>query len=305
MEGSQLSRVAVIGGGAIGGYLAAQAASAGHEVTLCVRNPFDRLVVKRDGAPREIPAAVVTEPDRLTAPFPWVFLTTKAQDTDGAAPWLERLAGPNTVVVVAQNGVAHEARVAPLAPGAAVLPALIYVAAERTAPGRVTHHVGDRIVVPDHPAGHRFRRLLEGSNAAIEADPDFVSAAWRKLFSNLVANPITALTLRRIGVMQEPDVIELGRAILTEAVAVARAEGANVAESDVQATLDLYPTYNPQGGSSMLYDRLAGRPLEHAYITGAVVDAATRKGIDVPVNRAILTLLRALDAGMRNAVQDG
>jgi 2-dehydropantoate 2-reductase len=43
----------------------------------------------------------------------------------------------------------------------------------------------------------------------------------------------------------------------------------------------------------MLYDRLEGRPLEHEYITGAVVRAAERHGIDVPLNRAILALLRA------------
>jgi 2-dehydropantoate 2-reductase len=44
----------------------------------------------------------------------------------------------------------------------------------------------------------------------------------------------------------------------------------------------------------MLYDRLAGRPLEHEYITGAVVAAAERHGVAVPLNRAILALLRAL-----------
>jgi 2-dehydropantoate 2-reductase len=43
----------------------------------------------------------------------------------------------------------------------------------------------------------------------------------------------------------------------------------------------------------MLYDRLAGRPLEHEYITGAVVRAAEQHGITVPLNRAMLALLRA------------
>jgi len=57
--------------------------------------------------------------------------------------------------------------------------------------------------------------------------------------------------------------------------------------------------YNPTGGSSMLYDRLAGRPLEHEFITGAVVNAAARHGIAVPLNEALLALLRALDRSMR------
>jgi 2-dehydropantoate 2-reductase len=44
----------------------------------------------------------------------------------------------------------------------------------------------------------------------------------------------------------------------------------------------------------MLYDRLAGRALEHEYLTGAIVQMAEHYGVPVPRNRMILTLLRAL-----------
>jgi 2-dehydropantoate 2-reductase len=44
----------------------------------------------------------------------------------------------------------------------------------------------------------------------------------------------------------------------------------------------------------MLYDRLAGLPLEHDYITGAVIRTAEQHGIDVPLNRAIYALVNAL-----------
>jgi 2-dehydropantoate 2-reductase len=47
----------------------------------------------------------------------------------------------------------------------------------------------------------------------------------------------------------------------------------------------------------MLYDRLAGRPLEHQYLTGEVVRRAETHGIQVPLNAAILALLDALDQG--------
>jgi 2-dehydropantoate 2-reductase len=43
----------------------------------------------------------------------------------------------------------------------------------------------------------------------------------------------------------------------------------------------------------MLYDRLAGRPLEYEALSGAVVRAAERHGIDVPLNRALYALLSA------------
>ncbi len=54
------------------------------------------------------------------------------------------------------------------------------------------------------------------------------TATWRKLLGNLVANPITTLTLRRIGVMSDPGIAALARGLLTEAVDVGRAEGADL-----------------------------------------------------------------------------
>src|SRR5882757_1556049 len=156
------ARVAVIGAGAIGGVLAEAASDAGHDVILCVRTPVPGLVIVRDGRSRNVPVRILTEgsleggvqetsgeragsshaegerstpADRVvSAPVDWILLATKAHQTESARPWISRLAGPGTVLVVVQNGVDHEARAASLAPPGPVLPALIYVAAQRTTP---------------------------------------------------------------------------------------------------------------------------------------------------------------------------
>ena len=62
--------------------------------------------------------------------------------------------------------------------------------------------------------------------------------------------------------------------------------------------VERYDTLSPASGSSMLYDRLAGRPLEYDALTGAVVRMAGRHGIPVPLNCAMLALLEALDEGL-------
>lgn len=296
-EKSGVKPVAVIGAGAIGGLLAAHLAQAGHAVTLCVRTPFERLVVEHDGRTDVVDTAVVTAPEGL-APVPWVLVATKSQDTAAAGPWLRALVGASTIVVVVQNGIGHAERVAPFVGDATVLPALIYSGVERLGPGRIRLHTEGCITVPAGPTGDAFADLMAQSGIAIERESDFVTALWRKVLSNVAANPITALTLRRIGVFNEPDIAALGETLLTEAAAVARAEGARIGPDDVARTLQMHRTYNPSTGTSMLYDRLAGRPMEHEYITGAIVRTAARHGIAVPFNRAILTLLRALDKGL-------
>jgi 2-dehydropantoate 2-reductase len=293
------SEVAVIGAGGVGGLLAAEAVDAGRSVALCVRSPLDRLIIETANGKREIDVRITNSPD-LERPVPWVLLATKAQDTASAARWLARLADATTTVVVAQNGVEHAARVAPLVSGAAILPALVYAAVERVAPGHIVHHVGHRVVVPTGGLADRFAQLFSGSALQIEQEPDFVSAMWRKLLSNVGANPITTLTLQRMRIMRDPDIRALARGLLAEAVTVACAEGARLSPADVDATLELWASYREEGGTSMLYDRLAGLPLEHEYINGAIVRAAEAHGLDVPLNRAILALLRGLDRGLRS-----
>jgi len=287
--------IAVIGGGGIGGVLADAAHSRGHKVTLCVRTPIQSLRIEQDGAVRTVPVRIASDPSQAS-PAAWVILTTKAQDTAGAAPWFKTLIGPGTKMVVAQNGIDHEARVRPLAGGAEILPALIYTAVERKEAGFLIRHSGNRIVVPQGKTGAAFAELWRGTQLNAEQTDDFLTAVWRKLLSNAAVNPITALTMRRMEVMHEPAVRELARALFLEVIAVGRAAGANLTEADAEATLALHDTYDVKGGTSMLYDRLAGRPLEHEYLMGAIVRYADKYGVPVPCNRTILSLLRALPA---------
>ncbi|GJD52880.1 2-dehydropantoate 2-reductase [Methylobacterium crusticola] len=285
--------IAVIGSGAIGGYLAGTLERAGHAVTLCVRTAFERLTVVDADGERTVPVRIAAAPAGLP-PVPWVLVTTKAQDVGGAAPWLDALVGPDTTVVMVQNGIDHAARVRPhLGAEVPVLPAIIYCSVERTAPGRIVHHGSARMTVPAGETGAAFARLFSGTPFTITQEEDFVTVAWRKLLGNAVANPITALTLRRMAVFGDPAIRELARGLMAEVVAVARAEGARLTPEDGEHVLDVYGRAPGDGGTSMLYDRLSGRPLEHAFITGAVVAAADRHGLPVPLNRAVLALLGA------------
>ncbi|GAA2301393.1 2-dehydropantoate 2-reductase [Streptomyces caniferus] len=289
-------RLAVIGAGAVGGFVAAHAQAAGLDTTLCTRTPRAGFEVHRAGRVLRVPVRCATRPeDQL--PFDWLLLAIKAQDTAGAAPWLRHLVGPGTVVAVLQNGVGQDRRVAPLvAAGTCVLPVVLNFSTEQVAPGRIVHHAGGQLVVPDGVPGRRLAALFRGSGLRVTPEADFTSAAWRKLLANLAANPLTALLQQRNRIFADPDVRRLCAGILDEGLSVARAEGANLGADDVSATLAMYErAARADGGTTMLYDRLAGRPLEHEFITGEVVEAGLRNGIPTPLNRALLTMLRAVD----------
>lgn len=279
----------------MGGVLAAALADAGAEVTICTRTPVKQLsVTPPAGNTATIPATILTDPDDAT-PADVVWVTTKTYDTRSAAGWLRRLCQADTLTVAAQNGLDREDFLRPLLPAGEVIPALLYVGAERVAPGRIAHHAGNLVVVPAGVAGKRAANLLAASPLEVRLSDEFATDAWRKLLGNVVANPMTALTMRRTEVLREPGIAELSRGLLREAVEVARAEGAALTFEDVERVMRGTGNYGMRTGSSMLYDRMAGQPLEWDAITGEIVRRATRHGIVVPLNTAILALLQALD----------
>lgn len=286
-------RTAVIGAGAVGAVLARGSSA---DVQLCVRTPIPALaVVDPDGSESVLDARVVTSPESAS-PADVVFLTVKATDTASAAPWLYALCSPSSLVVVVQNGLDQSARVGSHVPaGTEVAPGLAYIAAERLSPGRVRYLAGRLLVVPSGVAS-RVSAALPGLK--IRGEDDMVTAAWQKLLGNLVANPITALTMRRIEVMASPGIPELARGLLQEAVTVGRASGAQLDSSAIDAIVTGTARYGPETGSSMLYDRLDGRRLEHQYLTGEVVRRGAALGVPTPLNSALLALLEAIDSAV-------
>jgi 2-dehydropantoate 2-reductase len=270
------SAVYVIGAGRVGLFFARAFEEAGLRVRVCLRAAVDKFIVQTPTGNVALGDEPVLAPGHLQ-PARWVVLATKAQDTPRAGRWLSRLVASGSTLIIAQNGVDHARRGAKLAPGAEIVSALVYAGIERVGPGRARHHSGWRVDVPAGASADALSAPLEGSEIEITKNADLVTGAWRKLLNNIMGNPITALTLRRGEVFRDPAVQVLARAILREAATVAQAEGARLNEKDIEDVTAFHARIPSDGGTSMLYDRLAGRSLEHQYLTGDVGEAA--KGI--------------------------
>ena len=292
----QRLKIAVVGLGSIGGIAAACLAAAGrHDIVACVRKPLVRLTLERGDETSEVALRALTDP-AAAQPVDWVLLCTKTPATVSTAPWLQRLCTASTKVAVLQNGIDQVARVSPLVGGAGVIPVIVYYNGERLAPDRVrVRQVGDDdFVVADDAAGRAFAQLFDGTPLRVRLSEDLTTLLWRKLLMNATANPISALTLQRQAVFRRADIQTLCHAVLAEAIAVGRADGAHLAPDEAQRIMTQLLGYSPDLGTSMYFDRLAGRPLEIDALTGAIVAAGERHGIATPLNCALLTLLRAV-----------
>ena len=292
---SQVSkcRVAVVGPGAIGGVFAAAVQETGSgDLVLCARRPLREVVVDRDdGDPVVVSAPVLTDPAAVDGPADWVLLAVKAHQTDEARGWLRALAGPRSVVVVLQNGVEHCQRVRPLAGEAMVLPAVVRCSAERSGPGHIRLHNEPQLIVPAGPQGQVLARLLAGG-ARVDLVEDFTTEVWRKLCANAVAG-LMVLAGRRAGMFRDADIAALAHGLITECLAVARAEGAQLPDSVADTVVAGYAAMSADRGSSIVYDREAGRPLEWDARNGVIRRLGARHRIPTPISDVIVPLLAA------------
>jgi 2-dehydropantoate 2-reductase len=179
-----------------------------------------------------------------------------------------------------------------------VIGCVVYCAAEIAEPGVIRHVEGKRFSLgePDGTVSDRCREISRAFHAGglrAPVTPRLRDQIWLKMIGNASLNPVTALlgaTLGQLG--RSPAALRLVREMMQENAAVATALDIQLPitiERRLEAAVEV-----GEHRTSMLQDRLAGKPLELDCLTGALIEIAERVGVDVPQTRAMHDLLTAL-----------
>jgi 2-dehydropantoate 2-reductase len=289
--------IAVVGPGAVGTTVAAYLYAAGHHMLVCGRTPRSQIELRPDGAdPIVVPGPICTDPGGVTSPVGVVLLAIKATQNEDGGRWLARLCDEHTIVVVLQNGVEQVEQVQPHCPSSTVLPGIVWYGAETQPQGWVRLRTDVRLVLPDEPAAAKIADLLNGAGCTVECDPDFTTAAWRKLLTNAVAG-LMALTGRRAGMFRRDDLSRLASRYAAECLAVARAEGAKLGDDVADGTAEMFRQAPGDMGTSILADRETGRPMEWDIRNGVIIRKARAHGIATPISDVLVPLLAAASDG--------
>lgn len=288
---------AVVGPGAVGTTAAAYLSAAGNRVLVCGRTPRPRIELRPDDAdPIVVAGPVRTDPADITKPVAVVLLAVKTTQNADAARWLARLCDERTIVVVLQNGVEQVELVQPHCPSSTVIPGIVWFSAETQPDGWVRLRGEARLALPTGPAATTFANLWRDAGGTADCDPDFITAAWRKLLVNAVAG-LMVLTGRRSGMFRRDDIAELARRYAAECLEVARAEGAQLGDDVADGTVQMFRSAPTDMGTSMLADRQASRPLEWDIRNGVIVRKARAHGIATPISDIVVPLLAATGDG--------
>jgi len=286
-------RIALIGPGAIGGLVAAWLCQDGeNQVTVCARTPIGHLELETpDGVIEARPTVLTQEKQGHTVD--WILVATKAYDSASAAAWFSGLMGEDTRVAVLQNGVDHVERFSDYLPAERIVPVVVDCPTERVEPERIRQRGPATLVVPESASGRAFTDLFDRTEIDATTDKDFVTVAWRKLCIN-AAGAVNALTLEPARIARDLHAEMVMRKLVLEAVAVGRAEGADLDDAVADDVVNHYQNVPGDSVNSLHADRLAARPMEIDLRNGVIVRLGRRHGISTPFNEMAVALLKSV-----------
>jgi 2-dehydropantoate 2-reductase len=303
-------RVAVVGAGGVGGYLAGRLVCAGVDTVVVARGAHLAAIRERgltlkepDGAATRRPALATDDP-AAAGPCDAVLVAVKGQDLGGLA--LAPLLGPETVVAPFLNGVEATERLDAALGAGRSLAGVARISATITAPGEVTRHSGWARFEIGEPDGARTPRLarlaalLEGAGIAVETPADPMRALWSKFLMLGPFSGVTALARCDAATLRaEPLLVGLYRRLAEETAAVATARGVPLGAPDVEGVVATLAGLPPDMRASLCWDVMAGKPLEVEWLAGAVCRLGAAAGIDTPMNDAVRAALAPWAAGAR------
>ena len=321
MEEGSWPSVAVMGAGAVGCFFGGMLARAGAPVTLIGR-PHHIGAITQNGLlidsihfQEHIPVSASTDvADVRNAEI--VLLSVKTPDTEEAAQSLAPYLASGAIILSLQNGVDNVERIRAAAHTDAVA-AVVYVAAEMTAPGCVKHTGRGNLIIGDlvrsHQSDHARRQTLERVAALFaragvpcRVSDNIEAELWTKLIMNCAYNAISALTRARYGrLVADPWTHDLMRQIVEEVLAVARASGVRMPDNDlVGAAWNLAGTM-PAAISSTAQDITRGKRTEIDALNGYVTRRGAGLRIPTPVNQTLYVLVKLLEEAPRISARIG
>jgi 2-dehydropantoate 2-reductase len=294
--------ILIVGAGAIGSVYAAKLSSR-HQVTVVARQAHVDAI-NADGLEvtglEEMTCRVsaVVEWSGGAAP-PLILLTTKVNGTAEAAARLAPFVGRETTIVCVQNGLGGEEIVKEAMRELAAEPPLVLRAITQfgaifARPGIIDYRKAGDTLLEASPRSDAIAALFTESGLDGRVSPRIEVEVWRKLIINCVINPITSMIGADVGSIADVRLDPLKQLVIEECLAVARAVGV---EFDVDFRDMITEVYGSSRNiSSMRQDLMKGKATEVDFLNGAVVSLGRRLGIECPVNAALVTIIKAMEA---------
>lgn len=298
-------KIGIIGTGAVGGYFGAKLSQAGIDVTFIARgetlkqlqeNGLKILSYKGDF---KIEKPKATSDLKALKDTDIILLCVKSYSTKEIAKALKPHLSDKTIIISMQNGVENEEILGEILGKQNIIGSVVFITAGIESPG-VIKHTGYGKVIFGELSGQisdrirEIERIFLGAGIPAGITTSIKTELWSKLMLNIPYNGFTALVRGPLENYQElPEAQECFLRALKEVQLVALHEGYKISDEAVENAVKF--TKNEKFGtfkSSTLLDAEAGKQLEIEALQGAVIKAAKKHNLDIPINKLLYALLK-------------
>jgi 2-dehydropantoate 2-reductase len=301
-----------MGAGAVGCYFGAMLGRSGVPVKLIGRELHVEAIA-RDGlllhglrVHERIPVEATTSVAEGVRDAGVILFCVKTVSTESVAREMRPFLEPKATILSFQNGVDNTDRI-----HSAIrlhsIPTAVYVAAEMTAPGCVTHTGRGDLVIgyharwPRKPDLEPLAAMFELAEIPCRISENIATELWTKLVMNCAYNAVSALTRAQYGrVVRSGPVRDFCMRAIAETVAIARAEGVVLSEQIVADAALRLAEKMTVATSSMAQDIARGRPTEIDSLNGYVARCGKVLGIATPVSDILTEMVKLLEESAVN-----
>ena len=321
MSEVKFNKIAIVGAGAIGGWMGVHLARAGAQVSVLARGDTlqalqkNGLQLHQGGELHTVPVTASNDATALGVQD-LVVISVKAPALASVAQQVGPLIGPDTVVLTAMNGVPWwflqgfggpvqgrslnavdpDGTIARAIPARHIIGGVVHASCSVDAPGMIRHHFGDGLIVGE-PSGEASLRvqalhaLLRQAGFNATQSPQIQKDIWYKLWGNMTVNPVSAITGATTDQILDDALV---RGFISSVMLEAKAIGECIGIPIDQSPEDRHAVTRKLGAfkTSMLQDVQARKPIELDALVGAVRELGQMTGINTPFTDALMGLTR-------------
>ena len=296
-------KYAVIGVGGVGGYFGGKLANAGKDVCFLLHSDYDFVCehglrvdscrgnflinpVKAYRASEDLPVCDV------------VLVALKTVNNSLLPKLLSYVAGPETLVVLIQNGIGMEDDLQTAMPGLQIAAATAFICSAKAGPGHISHMDYGTLTIANYSCRDKSKIEALVSDLTVSGietyQAEYKLARWRKAVWNMPFNGMTvALDASTAQLLSNPSTRALIYDQMLEVINAANACGVNLDASfadKMMANTDKMTPYKP----SMKLDHDNGRPMEIEYLYTRPLAIAAAAGCPMPRLQMLEAQLRFL-----------
>lgn len=298
--------VIIVGAGALGSFIGGLLSTV-TRVSLIGREPHLQAVRKdglritgiTDGVFH--PTAAIVPSDIPQEKGKVFIFTVKGYNTGLAVKTIMQFVEDRDVFMTLQNGIGNDDIISSHLGKKRIFGGVTSNGITYQEPGHIIHAGRGETVIgaverEDDGIARNITDLFNSAGIHSRVTRNICGEVWAKLIVNAAINPLTAITgLKNGKILEIPELMETVQGVVEEVERTSRANNIQLPDCDMLAKTIGVLKNTANNKSSMLQDIERGRRTEIDSINGAVVRYARSAGIEVPLNRLVTALIKAIE----------